>query len=50
MWPFRGQVRRWVDAECEALAAARPLGRNGPPPAAWTRSAAPFHDGPRPVR
>jgi len=31
MWPFRGQVRRWVDAECEALAAG-PLGKNGRPP------------------
>jgi len=31
MWPFRRQVRRWVDAECEALAAGDPPGRNGPP-------------------
>jgi len=28
MWPFRRQVRRWVDAECRRLASA---GRAGPP-------------------
>jgi hypothetical protein len=40
MWPFPRQVRRWVDAECRALA-----GRS--PPA---DGIAPFHDGPPPVR
>jgi hypothetical protein len=35
MWPFRRQVRRWVDAECRALAVGPP---SGPPAGRRPRS------------